>query len=298
MIIIAGPTAVGKTAVAIDLAQRFQTSIISADSRQCFHEMNIGVARPSPAELQTIPHHFIASHSINEKVNAVVFEKYALEAAAKIFESNRVVVVTGGTGLYIKELTEGLDDIPEIPPAIREQIIINYNRNGLSWLQTEVKKKDPEFFASGETENPQRLMRALEVMQATKRSVLRFRKGAKVKRNFTIIKIALELPRELLYQRINARVDQMVKMGLTEEVKVLLPFKDLNALQTVGYREIIDQLEGKHSLETAIDLIKKNTRHYAKRQLTWFRKDPGFIWLPPDNQIVFDTVNQLMDQYS
>ncbi len=298
MIIIAGPTAVGKTAVAIDLAQRFQTSIISADSRQCFHEMNIGVARPSPAELQTIPHHFIASHSINEKVNAVVFEKYALEAAAKIFESNRVVVVTGGTGLYIKALTEGLDDIPEIPPAIREQIIINYNRNGLSWLQTEVKKKDPEFFASGETENPQRLMRALEVMQATKRSVLRFRKGAKVKRNFTIIKIALELPRELLYQRINARVDQMVKMGLTEEVKVLLPFKDLNALQTVGYREIIDQLEGKHSLETAIDLIKKNTRHYAKRQLTWFRKDPGFIWLPPDNQIVFDTVNQLMDQYS
>ncbi|MBL7738127.1 MAG: tRNA (adenosine(37)-N6)-dimethylallyltransferase MiaA [Chitinophagaceae bacterium] len=281
VIIIAGPTAVGKTAVAIEVAKHFNTEIISADSRQCFKELAIGVARPSDSELETVPHHFIASHSIQEEVNAVTFEQYALQKVYELFEKHDTVVMVGGTGLYIKAFCEGLDDIPAIDPAVREKVIKQYEENGVQWLQEEVKQKDPAFYKAGEIQNPQRMMRALEVVEATGQSVLYYRKGEKAKRDFAIIKIGLELPKEQLHHRIHTRADQMIGAGLVNEVKDLLPFKNLNALQTVGYAEIIDYLDGNISLENAVEQIKTHTRQYAKRQMTWFRKDKEIKWFTP-----------------
>jgi len=281
VIIIAGPTAVGKTAVAIRLAKHFQTEIISADSRQCFKEMIIGVAKPSVAELQEVPHHFISSHSIQEDITAATFEQYALHKLEQLFQKHDIVIMTGGTGLYIKAFCEGLDNIPEPDPAIRQLIIKSYEENGIGWLQQQLAEKDPLFSAKGEMQNPQRMMRALEVVESTGLSILSFRKGEKAKRDFNIIRIGLELPREELVLHINTRVDAMMKAGLLDEVKALLPFKQLNALQTVGYAELFDHLEGKISLEKAVEQIKINTRQYAKRQMTWFKKDPAFRWFSP-----------------
>lgn len=281
VIIIAGPTAVGKTAIAIDVAKHFQTEIISADSRQCFKEMNIGVARPSPDELQRVKHHFIASHSIHEEVTAVTFEQYALKKVAELFQQHDIVVMTGGTGLYIKAFCEGLDLIPDIPKQIRENIVSNYELLGFEWLQKEIKSKDPGFYEVGEIQNPQRIMRALEVIGATGKSILHFRNGKKKIRDFAIKKIGLELPKEILRQRIDKRVDQMMDAGLLDEVKQLQPFKQLNALQTVGYEELFDCLDGKSSLNEAIAKIKIHTRQYAKRQMTWFKKDHNIEWYSP-----------------
>jgi tRNA dimethylallyltransferase len=281
VIIVAGPTAVGKTSVAIELAKHFRTEIISADSRQCFKELNIGVARPSEKELQTIKHYFIASHSIHDNINAGSFEQYALEKVNELFRIHSVVIMAGGTGLYIKAFCEGMDMIPDVPDDIRETIISKYKLEGLDWLQKEVRQKDELFYNSGEIQNPQRLMRALEVIEATGKSILEFRKGKKEKRDFNIIRIGLELPKEELHRNINARVDKMNEAGLVEEVKQLLPYKNMNALQTVGYSEIFDYLDGKVSLNEANELIKKNTRQYAKRQITWFKKDKEISWFVP-----------------
>jgi tRNA dimethylallyltransferase len=278
VIVIAGPTAVGKTSAAIEVAEHFHTEIISADSRQCYKELNIGVARPSEEELEQVRHHFIASHSIHEKITAATFEQYALQKAKEIFQNNDVVVMTGGTGLYIKAFCEGMDEIPDVPKELRNEIVDQYNQNGLQWLQEEVQKHDPKFYEVGEIKNPQRLMRALEVVKATGRSILDFRRGEKAKRNFRITKIALELPKEEVHRNIESRVDKMMEMGLLEEVRSLIPYQHLNALQTVGYKELFDHLNGKIDLEDAVDLIKKDTRQYAKRQMTWFRKDKDYHW--------------------
>ena len=272
-IIISGPTAVGKTTLAVALAIRYKTSIISADSRQCYKEISIGVAKPSKEELSLVPHYFINSHSIQEEINAAGFEKYALAVVDEIFAKNDLAIMVGGTGLYIKAFCEGLDAIPHVDPSIREAIIQQYEAKGMEWLQQELKEKDPNYFKTGEIQNPQRVMRALEVMQSTGHSILHFQKGNKAERNFNIIKIGLTLPREVLYSRINLRVENMLEEGLLDEVKGLIPFKNLNALQTVGYSELFEYFEGKCTREAAIDAIKKNTRHYAKRQETWFRKD-------------------------
>lgn len=280
-VIVAGPTAVGKTAVAIALAKHFHTSIISADSRQCFKELTIGVARPSIEELQQVPHYFIASHSIQEEVNAVSFEKYALQKVNELFADHDVVIMTGGTGLYIKAFCEGLDEIPAVDPNIREKIINEYEEKGLSWLQQQVQEKDPAFYAAGEIQNPQRIMRALEVMESTGQSILSFRKKEKANRDFNIIKIGLELPKEELIKNINHRVEFMISTGLVEEVKTLKPYQQLNALQTVGYTEIFDYLDSIASLEAATERIKINTRQYAKRQMTWFKKDNDIQWFSP-----------------
>lgn len=283
IIVVTGPTAVGKTAVAIELAKYFQTEIISADSRQCFKELGIGVARPSEQELETIVHHFIASHSIHDEVTAVTFEQYALQKAKELFTQNNVIIMVGGTGLYIKAFCEGFDAIPEIEPLIRQQICDNYEKNGIRWLQNQLKEKDPAFYQSGEMKNPQRMMRALEVIESTGNSILFFRKGKKLKREFSITKIGLELPKDELVSRINRRVDKMMEEGLLHEVIGLSPYKSLNALQTVGYSELFNYLDGKISLEEAIERIKINTRQYAKRQLTWFRKDPEIKWFGPED---------------
>lgn len=281
VVVVSGPTAVGKTAIAISLAKHFHTEIISADSRQCFKELNIGVARPSEAELKEVLHHFIASHSIHENINAAFFGRYALQLVDKLFQKHDVVVMVGGTGLYIKAFAEGLDDIPGVNESTREKITVNYNEKGLTWLQNEIKEKDPRFYEAGEIQNPQRLMRALEVVESTGRSILDFRKNIKATRDFTIIKLGLELPKEQLHQQINRRVEKMIEEGLVEEVRSLIPYKHLNALQTVGYNEIFDFLDNKLSFAEAIEEIKKNTRQYAKRQMTWFKKDKEIKWFSP-----------------
>ena len=276
--IIVGPTAVGKTSFAISLAQHLKTEIISADARQCYAELSIGVARPSLEELSKVPHHFIASHSVNETVNAQVFENYALAKADELFKTHHSAVMVGGTGLYIKAFCEGLDLIPAIDPAIREDIIKQYEKLGLRWLQKEVSVKDPMYWAKGEQQNPQRLMRALEVMLGTGASIVSFQIKNKITRPFNIVKVGLELPREQLYERINQRVISMVENGLETEVRNLLPQNHLNALQTVGYSEWAPYFEGNLSKEKVIENIQQNTRHYAKRQMTWFKKDSEITW--------------------
>ena len=271
-ILVTGPTAIGKTAYALELSRQYNTQIISADSRQCYKELNIGVAKPSAIELQNVKHYFIDSHSIHEEVNVKVFEQYALKAIHEIFETNEVAIMVGGIGLYIKAFCEGLDEVPPVDEAIRGEINEAYLKRGLDWLRNEIKEQDPLYFSSGEIQNPQRMMRALEVKLSTGNSILDFQSGKKVQRDFEIKKIHLDIPRNELYERINKRVDEMMLAGLLKEAETLFQYRHLNALQTVGYKELFDFMEGKFSLDTAIENIKKNTRHFAKRQITWFKK--------------------------
>ena len=280
-IVIVGPTASGKTSLSIQLASQFNTEIISADSRQCFRELNIGVAKPSVRQLQEIKHHFINSHSIHDEMNAAIYEKLSLHYAEKIFKTNDVAIVVGGTGLYSKAFCEGLDDMPPGDPIIREKIISDFKKNGIEWLRNEIQQKDPHFFSSGEIQNPQRMMRALEVKQLSGRSITSFKTNPKKERPFNIIKIGLDLPRKELYENINSRVEKMFDEGLMEEARTLFPFRHLNALQTVGYSELFQHFDGEVTARTAKENIQQNTRHYAKRQLTWFRKDEEIHWFHP-----------------
>ena len=285
VIIIVGPTAVGKTSLAIEIANHFNTDIISADSRQCYQELSIGVAKPTATELVAAKHYFIGSHSINEEVNAGIFEKYALDAAAQIFKTNTVAVMVGGTGLYIKSFCEGIDAMPNVDPALRNSIIADYEKMGLAWLQEQVANSDPEYFAqTHEKNNPQRLMRALEMVLATGKSITHFQSAQKITRPFNIVKIGLSMPREILNARINSRVDAMMEEGLLQEVTSLLPSAHVNALQTVGYQEIFAHLRGDISLQDAVVQIKQHTRQYAKRQMTWFKKDAAVNWLELDTK--------------
>ncbi|SFD64773.1 tRNA dimethylallyltransferase [Chitinophaga sp. CF118] len=283
VIIIAGPTAAGKTALAIRLASHFDTAVISADSRQCYKEISIGTAKPSLQELQTVPHYFIDSHSIKEEVNAGIYERLSLQYAAHIWQKRDVAIMCGGTGLYIKAFCEGFDNIPSAPAEIRQGINERYEKEGISWLQQEVREKDPAFYAIAEIHNPQRLIRALEVLYATGQSITTFRTANTAARDFNIIKIGVTVPKEQLHANIEQRVHAMIAAGLVEEVRSVLPYRNHNALQTVGYTEIFDYLDGKTTLEEAIALIIIHTRQYAKRQLTWFRKDPAMQWFSPDD---------------
>lgn len=296
VIVIAGSTAVGKTSVGIKLANHFGTRIISADSRQCFKELTIGVAKPTDVQLNACKHHFINSHSINDEVNAGVFEKYALDTAQELFKHNNIVVMVGGTGLYIKAFAEGIDTMPIIPPTIRENIIDQYEQNGLQWLQKEVKKKDPHFWLTAEQQNPQRLMRALEVFMATGQSISQYRTNQAIERPFNIIKIAIELPREQLITNIKNRVDEMIIEGLLDEAKGLLTHQNLNALQTVGYKELFAYFNGEYSLDEAVTRIKINTRQYAKRQMTWFKKDKAFYWFTNNDYLLENILSALKEQ--
>jgi tRNA dimethylallyltransferase len=237
------------------------------------------VARPSEEELREVKHHFIASHSIHEKVTAADFEQYALEKAGIIFRKRDHVVMVGGTGLYIKSFCEGMDLIPAVPETVRLAVIADFEAKGLQWLQEEMKKMDPAYYETGEMQNTHRVMRALEVVKATGKSILEFRKGIKAQRNFEIQGIALQLSKEELQSNINIRVDNMIAAGLLQEVRSLVPFQHLNALNTVGYKEIFAHLNGLASLDASIEKIKINTRQYAKRQLTWFRKDSLYTWI-------------------
>ncbi len=297
-IIISGPTAVGKTDLAIQLARSYDTEIISADSRQCYIELDIGVAKPTQEQLDTVPHHFINSHRISETVNAAVFESYALSKAHDIFQKKHVLVMVGGTGLYIKTFCQGIDEVPQVIPGMREELTSQYETNGLAWLQAQAAEEDPLWFAQGEYKNPHRLLRALEVKRSTGRSILSFQVAKKVERDFDVIHVGLQLPGPLLHDRINHRVDLMMHAGLLDEVIRLLPQQELNALNTVGYKELFSYLAGESSLEQAVELIKQHTRQYAKRQITWFKKMEGIIWAPPELGIVTAIVTRALAERS
>ena len=279
LIVIAGPTAVGKTAVAIEVAKHYNTVILSADSRQCFQELNIGVARPSAAELNTVPHYFIASHSLYDEMSAAIYESYSLHLLRDLFSRYPVIVATGGTGLYIKALLEGLDPIPPVAEELRQAVITDYQTYGIEWLKKELQQKDPLFVLKGEMQNPRRMMRALEVVKETGKSILDYQSASRSSRFFSSICIGLELPRDVLYQRINQRVLTMMDAGLEAEVSNLLPLRAMNALQTVGYRELFHYFDGAISRDQAVHLIQQNTRRYAKRQLTWFKNQSSFHWM-------------------
>ena len=291
-IVLVGPTASGKTTLAIELAQHFNTEIISADSRQCFKELNIGVAKPNDLQLNLVHHHFINSHSITDNLSAADFERFALTTTYKIFENNNVAVMCGGTGLYIKAFADGLDAIPLTENKIKKEITDSYAENGLVWLQKKVEEIDPLFWEKGETNNPHRLLRALEVFMTTGISIIAHQKKIKKQRPFKIIKVGIEINRQELYDRINSRVDVMQEQGLEQEAEFLLLYKHLNAMQTVGYRELFNFFEGKTTREMAFQLIKQNSRHYAKRQLTWFKKDEEIIWLE-QKEILSYLINKL-----
>jgi tRNA dimethylallyltransferase len=293
LIVIAGPTASGKTAAGIRLAQYYNTAILSADSRQFYREMAIATAKPSPDELSQAKHYFIDSHSVTDPFSVGDFEKQGLALLTELFKTHDKVILVGGSGLYIKALCEGFDDIPQADPAIREALNNEFADNGIIPLQEELKQADPAYYAEADINNPQRIIRALEVYRQTGKPFSFYRKAKINTRPFNILKIALELPREVLYARINQRVDMMLKDGLVDEVKSLLPYRDVNALNTVGYSELFDYLDGKLSMDQAIDLIKQNTRRFAKRQLTWFRKDQDFVWLSPD-EVVGERVDELL----
>lgn len=277
-IVLVGPTAVGKSALALKLAERFNTSIISADSRQCYRELNIGTAKPSPEDLQRVRHYFINSHSITEDVNAGLFENLSMDYIGEIFQENDIAIICGGTGLYVEAFCEGLDEMAPIPEGIRNQVRKLYLIHGIEGLHKELEEKDPEYFKNAEIHNPHRLMRALEVFEATGQSIVTFRKKKLKPRDFNIIKIGLQLPKEQLWDHIVHRTYHMISSGLVEEVRSLIHYHRRNALQTVGYAEIFKYLAHKCALNEAIGDINIHTRQYAKRQMTWFRKDSDIRW--------------------
>lgn len=286
LVVIVGPTAVGKTAVAISLARKLGTEIISADSRQLYREMNIGTAKPTAAELAAAPHHFINTHSITEDYNAAQFGDDALALLHTLFQRHHTVILCGGSGLYVKALCEGFDDIPPVDETIRASLNTAFQREGLPWLQQELQRLDPHGYAAlADPQNPVRLIRALEVMMGTGQSITTFQNGPRRQHHFAIQKIGLTLDREILYRRIDNRMDQMIAEGLFEEAEKLFPFRAYNALQTVGYREIFDYLEGHYDRAEAIRLLKRNSRRYAKRQLTWFTRDAAVQWCAPQEAL-------------
>jgi tRNA dimethylallyltransferase len=283
LIVVAGPTAVGKTRVAIALARHFGTHVVSADARQFFREMVIGTAKPSADELQAAPHHFIDSHSITQSYDAATYGDEALRCIQQLFLTHSHVVLCGGSGLYIKALLEGFDDIPDVDPRIRQDLQAEYEAGGLGVLQEKMQTLDPGYFRKIDIRNPQRLMRALEVVLGTGQSITTFQQRKSRKHDFDIVKIGLELPRAELYERIDRRMDMMIEEGLFGEAASLYPYRNHNALQTVGYQEIFDFVEGKYDRDETIRLLKQHSRQYAKRQLTWFKRDPEMIWLHPGN---------------
>lgn len=275
-----GPTAVGKTAVAINVATHYKTEIVSADSRQIFREMTIGTAKPTSQELDLIPHHFINSHSIHDTYDAAQYGVDALECIRKLFQTRDHVVLCGGSGMYIRAVCEGFDDIPKVPDDVRSELAADYNKNGIEALQYRMKQLDPNHFESIDTKNPHRLMRALEVVLSTGLSISTFQNNKQINHEFEIIKFGLDHPRKELYDRIDQRMDKMIANGLFDEAANLYPFKHMNALQTVGYQEIFDFMDEKYDRDEAIRLLKRNSRRYAKRQLTWFKRDKLINWVP------------------
>ena len=299
LIIITGPTAIGKTGLAVFIAKFLKTEIISFDSRQFYKEMKIGTAVPTDEERAEVPHHFIQNLSIHQDYTVGDFEKDALQKLEELFQKHDTVVMVGGSGMFEKAVTEGLDEFPEIDKSIREELNQEFENQGIEPLQNELQQVDPEYFEQVDINNPVRIIRALEIYRGTGKPFSSFRKKQITPRNFNLIKIGLELPREEIYERINRRVDLMMEEGLLEEVQSLYEFKHLNSLQTVGYKELFDYLDGKTELDFAVEEIKKNTRRYAKRQLTWYRKDENIKWFSPfEKEEILDYILNHLDKKS
>ncbi|NQD72387.1 tRNA (adenosine(37)-N6)-dimethylallyltransferase MiaA [Sphingobacterium shayense] len=281
LIVVVGPTAVGKTALAIRLAKYFNTEIISADSRQFYKEMSAGTAKPDSTELAQVKHHFINSHSIVQEYSAGDFERDALGLLDSLFKKHDEVIMVGGSGLFIRAVCEGFDDLPKAPEEVRESLNAIFQQKGIAPLQARVKEIDPFFFANADIQNPQRLIRAIEVFEATGRPFSDFQKRSLKDRHFQVVTVGLNMEREELYDRINRRVDLMITSGLLREVQQLIDYREKPALRTVGYAEIFDYLDGKYSFADAVALIKQNSRRYAKRQITWFKKYGNTRWFTP-----------------
>ncbi|HEX8507022.1 MAG TPA: tRNA (adenosine(37)-N6)-dimethylallyltransferase MiaA [Hymenobacter sp.] len=281
LLTIAGPTAVGKTALCVQLAQQFHTEIVSADSRQFFRELSIGTAKPTPEEMQGVPHHFIDSHSIREDYSAGRFATDCLAVLTELFQKFPLVILTGGSGLYVQAVTDGMDELPSVPPEVRAQLHAELAAHGLPHLVAELAATDPVAHARIDQQNPQRVVRALEITRATGRPFSSFHTDGPPAESplFRNVKVALTREREELYQRINLRVEHMLAAGLLEEVRGLLPYRHHHALQTVGYQEIFGYLDGEYDWSEAVRLLQRNTRRYAKRQLTWLRRDPAYQWV-------------------
>jgi|SRR6185503_14714207 len=295
LIVIAGPTASGKTAVAIELAKHYKTVVVSADSRQFYREMSIGTAKPSHEEQAAARHYFIDSLSITENYTAGDYESDGLKLLDELFKTRDVVILAGGSGLFIKAICEGFDSFPDIKPGIREKLNDEFLNKGIAYLQDKLKLVDPLYYNQVDLNNSQRVIRALEVFESAGKPYSSFRKSGSGERPFLIVKVGLGIDRAALYERINRRVDEMIKQGLVEEVRSLLPYRHLNALNTVGYAELFDYFDHKTDLETAIALIKQNTRRFAKRQMTWFNKDKDITWVPADKPGVANNIIQIAD---
>lgn len=281
LLVIVGPTGSGKTDLSIRLARHYGAPILSTDSRQFYRGMAIGTAQPDPDQLQAAEHHFIASHDLNEDLNCGSYEMQALSCLEKLFAEHDWVIAVGGSGLYVRALCEGMDDLPQADPELREALSRRLETEGVDALAAELRTLDPAYYARVDRKNPARVMRALEVCLQTGRPYSEQRTGVRRPRPFGIVKVGVDLPREELYARIDRRVDRMVADGLEAEARALYPYRMLNALQTVGYREFFDYFDGRTSYEEAVSLIKRNSRRYAKRQLTWFRRDPEIRWFGP-----------------
>ncbi|MDR0510784.1 MAG: tRNA (adenosine(37)-N6)-dimethylallyltransferase MiaA [Rikenellaceae bacterium] len=299
LVIILGPTGSGKSDLAVRLAQKLDTEIVSVDSRQIYRGMAIGTAQPSTEQQRAVPHHFIASHEIDDAFTCGRYETEAIALLDRLFAVRDVVVAVGGSGLYIDALCNGMDSLPEGDPELRRELMRRLTENGLWSLAEELKRLDPEYYERIDRQNPQRIVRALEVCLQTGRTYSSLRKGTATKRDFDIIKIGMLLPREELYARIDRRVEAMMEAGLDAEARALYPYRQLNALQTVGYRELFDHFDGRRSLESAVELVKRNSRRYAKRQMTWFGRDKAIAWFDPRDptaieehlKIIFRQVN-------
>ncbi|MBW3519075.1 tRNA (adenosine(37)-N6)-dimethylallyltransferase MiaA [Flavobacterium sp. NKUCC04_CG] len=297
LITIVGPTAIGKTALAIEIAQHYRCEIISCDSRQFYKEMSIGTAVPSTDELAAVPHHFIQDKSIEKPYTVGDFERDALEKLDELFAKNSIQVMVGGSGLFVNAVLNGLDEFPEVKPEIRDMLNAQFNDLGLEHLQNQLKELDPIHYTKVALQNPQRVIRALEVCISSGKPYSSFLNQKEGSRNFTPIVIGLEAEREFMYSRINLRVEQMMSHGLLEESKKLYPYKNLNALQTVGYRELFSYLDNEISLDFAVSEIQKNTRRFAKRQLTWFKRTQGIQWFNIQTPLV-EILNHINQQQS
>ncbi len=296
LIVIAGPTAVGKTKVAIEIAKYFDTDIISADSRQIFRELNIGVARPSEEELNTVKHYFIANKSIDEYVSAGTYEREVLELLNTLYQKKDIVVLCGGTGFYTNAVLNGFDEMPKVNPEIRSELNTIFRNEGIVPLQEKLKILDIDSYNTLDIMNPQRVIRALEICIGTGKKYSDFKTKKSIERNFMPIKIGLDLPKEILHKNINNRVDKMMEEGFLDEAKSVYEHKKNNALQTVGYKELFDFLDHRTSMEEAVELIKLHTRQYAKRQMTFFKKDKEIQWFSPneiDNMLQFINIKRL-----
>lgn len=281
LVVVLGPTAVGKTAVAIQLAKHFKTEIVSADSRQLFRELPIGTAAPSREELQSVPHHFIGNLSVAQRCDAGQWAAEARKVLDELFKKHNVVICAGGSGLYIDALLNGMDELPERDDNLRNELQELFAEKGIAALQEKLKALDPEYYSEVDINNHKRLIRGIEVCLLSGRKYSEQRLGQQKELPFRVVKIGLELDREKLYERINLRVDQMMAAGLEAEAKSVIAFRDNNALATVGYREMFEYFDGKTTLEQAVELIKQHSRNYAKRQMTWWRRDAEIKWFHP-----------------